>query len=25
MLQQLDPRYGTGAVELSGGIRVWVK
>lgn len=22
MLQQLDPRYGTGAVELSGGIRV---
>ena len=22
MLQQLDPRYGTGAVELAGGIEV---
>jgi hypothetical protein len=23
MLQMLDPRFGTGVVELSGGIEVW--
>jgi hypothetical protein len=25
MLQALDPRYGTGSVEITGGIEVWVK
>jgi hypothetical protein len=25
MLQTLDPRYGTGMIEITGGINVWVK
>jgi hypothetical protein len=25
MLQTLDPRYGTGIVEITGGINIWVQ
>jgi hypothetical protein len=25
MLQTLDPRYGTGMIEITGGVKVWVQ